>query len=308
MLSTMQTIAMMARPPVAGIGTRNAHHNHTLIEPLYAYRMRNHALDAAFYDVGAITTTTIERLHNVPFAEGGILVVHPGRNDRLSFHRSPAEFRRLDIARPRTIAVAGVGSSAVGTAAFAKNVAEAVDAPVAGVVSGYGMKDLLWEALGGWFWFRTLNQLRHSVDARAKPFVSHNGGASSWADGISPDTTTLADLFCSEEPLFDVIIGHSKGNLSIAEALYEAQDRAPAAAKALLHHAHIITVSAAIYMPDDSRRVTDIIGGADWFGRMNSHPDVTPDITVPGAWHHTNTEWPAHLNVTDAVRRALTNA
>lgn len=300
MLSTMQTMAMMARPPVA-----RAEHKRTFTEPLYAYRMRNHALDAAFYDVGALSPDTIDRLHTVPFSEGGILTVHPGRHDRLTFHPTPAEFRRMGIGRPRAIAVAGVGSSAVGTAAFAKNVAQALGAPVAGVVSGYGMKDVLWEALGGWFWFRSLNQLRRGAETNGKPFTG-NGHTFDWADRFSPDTTSLTALFSAEEPLFDVIVGHSKGNLSIAEALYQAEERAPTQAEALLRHAHIITISAAIYMPDDSRKVTDIIGALDWFGRMNSHPDVAPDIVVPNAWHHTNTELTAHLNVTEAIAKAVT--
>lgn len=300
MLSTIQTIAMMARPPVA-----RAEHQRTFVEPLYAYRMRNHALDAAFYDVGALSPDTIDRLHSVPFSEGGILIVHPGRHDRLSLHVSTSEFRRLGIGRPRAIAVAGVGSSAVGTAAFAKNVAEALGAPVAGVVSGYGMKDLLWEALGGWLWFRSLNQLRRGAEANGRPFATGNATMSDWADRISPDTTSLAALFSAEEPLFDVIVGHSKGNLSIAEALYRAQARAPTPAKTLLRHAHIMTVSAAIYMPDDARKVTDIIGALDWFGRMNSHPDVAPDIVVPNAWHHTNRELHAHLNVPEAIAKAV---
>jgi hypothetical protein len=166
------------------------------------------------------------------------------------------------------------------------------------------MKDLLWEALGGWFWFRSLNQLRHGAEVSGKPFAV-NGHTPDWANRISPDTTSLTALFSAEEPLFDVIVGHSKGNLSIAEALYQAQARAPAPARTLLRHAHIITVSAAIYMPDDSRHVTDIIGALDWFGRMNSHPDVTPDIVVPNAWHHTNTELHAHLNVTKAIAKAV---
>ena len=49
----------------------------------------------------------------------------------------------------RTLVVAGVGSSALGAAAFARNVADACGTPVAAVVSGYGLADLLTEALGG---------------------------------------------------------------------------------------------------------------------------------------------------------------
>jgi hypothetical protein len=108
-------------------------------------------------------------------------------------------------------------------------------------------------------------RLRHGADERGKPFAAADGRTLRWGDSLSPDTASLKSLFSAEEPLFDVIVGHSKGNLSIAEALHEAQSAAPASARALLRHAHIITVSAAIYMPDESRRVTDIIGAADWF-------------------------------------------
>ena len=37
------------------------------------------------------------------------------------------------------------------------------------------------------------------------------------------------------------------------------------------------------------KRIVDVIGGIDWFGTLNSRPDM--DVKAPYmAWHHTNTE------------------
>jgi hypothetical protein len=237
-------------------------------------------------------------------AEGGIIVLEPGADDGFRFHADADEFLSSS-ARPRTVVVAGVGSSAIGTAAFAKNVAEAVQAPVAGVVSGYGVHDVLWEALGGWFWFRRLNRIHHWWEQTAAQARADHLFAA--ASVLSPDTKTLTTLFTQPAPVFDLIVGHSKGNLSIAEALYAAQAETPAAADALIAHAHIVTISAAIYMPDGAR-VTDIIGERDWFGRMNSDPKIEPEITIPDAGHHTGRAFfPEHrLDVTAAVVKALT--
>ena len=276
---------------------------HEVVTPLTGYRVRNDALDRVFYDVDALAPETVELASDVPFAEGGIIVVEPGAADGFRFFASVEAFRASSDG-PRTLAVAGVGSSAVGTAAFAKNVAKAVEAPVAGVVSGYGVHDVLQEAMGGWFWFRRLNQIHHWWE-KVSPFRADEAFVA--ADMLSPDTKTLTTLFGEAAPAFDLIVGHSKGNLSIAEALYNAQALTPAPAGALLAHAHIVTISAAIYMPNAGRRVTDIIGADDWFGKMNSDPDVEIDIKVEGAWHHTGTTFfPEHrLDVTAAVTAAL---
>src|SRR5262245_26270320 len=51
------------------------------------------------------------------------------------------------------ITVTGVGSSALGSVAFAWNVSEALRQPIAAIVPGYGLADLIPQALGGWFGF-----------------------------------------------------------------------------------------------------------------------------------------------------------
>jgi hypothetical protein len=62
-----------------------------------------------------------------------------------------------------TVVVAGVGSSAVGTAALARGVADYLGTPVAGIVSGLGLADVVSEALGGWVVFGARNALREVV-------------------------------------------------------------------------------------------------------------------------------------------------
>jgi hypothetical protein len=275
---------------------------HAIADPLFGYRMRNDAFDCFYYDIDAIADGTVARAAEL--AEGGIIVVQPGPDDGFAFYADAEAFLK-STARPRTVAVAGVGSSAIGTAALAKNVAEAVQAPVAGVVTGYGAHDVLWEALGGWFWFRRLNRIHHWWDeTSAQVRADHLFAA---ANVLSPDTKTLTELFSQPVPAFDVIVGHSKGNLSIAEALYAAQAEAPTAAAALLAHAHIVTISAAIYMPKGAY-VTDAIGTRDLFGKMNSDPRVEAEIKVPDAGHHTGRAWfpESRLDVTAVVVEALT--
>ena len=223
----------------------------------------------------------------------------------------------------RALAIAGVGSSALGSAAFARNVAEAMKEPVAAVVSGYGLSDVMGEALGGFFWFGALNSLRHSFEGldRATEMSPVHVPASIEATGqglahssdvsgealirISRDTLTVASLLSDERLRFAVLTGHSKGNLVLSEALYHLVHLMPARADALAASVHIITVSAVIAMPRHFSRVTDIIGGWDWFGRFNSRLDIKPDYVVQNAWHHTNTELYAHLPVAKTLREVL---
>ena len=51
------------------------------------------------------------------------------------------------------VTVTGVGSSALGSVAFAWNVSETLHKPVTAIVPGYGLADLIPQALGGWFGF-----------------------------------------------------------------------------------------------------------------------------------------------------------
>ena len=74
----------------------------------------------------------------------------------------------------RTLAITGVGSSAYGAVAFAWNVSTALGEPVAAVVPGYGLADVVPQALGGWFGFGVYDALQRAT----QNFLA--GGARHW--------------------------------------------------------------------------------------------------------------------------------
>ena len=77
----------------------------------------------------------------------------------------------------RAIAVAGVGSSALGTAALARNFADALNTDVAGIVTGYGLSDVMTEAFGGWFAFGAADRIRYTMERILRAHaLNHVGG------------------------------------------------------------------------------------------------------------------------------------
>jgi hypothetical protein len=274
---------------------------------------RNAALDAVFYDVATISDEELPALAFWLAREGATILVPPSRGGRLKVFLSATEFLASGQ-EVGALTVAGVGSSALGAAAFGRNVADAIGRPVAAVVSGYGLADVFTEALGGYFLFGALNSLRHlfePLDAISKTFslteqaIEERDGVS-WARG-SRDTQTVIDLLRDAHFRPELVVGHSKGNLVISEALYTIEAIDDAQARALAGRTCIVTVSARIGMPAAFRDVLDIMGEYDWFGALNSRPDIPADIVVRGAWHSTNPEFPLGMGirVTDTLRRAL---
>src|SRR3984957_9234814 len=152
------------------------------VEPMLRLcRLSNTALDALFYDVGALTTklwaqhTVIDTgashetvssarppqlldLSAATNPSGSIIIVDAGLAPfvRQTF-RDMKQFidhaNGGDGERPRTLTITGVGSSAYGAVAFAWDVSTAIGEPVAAVVPGYGLADVVPQALGGWFGF-----------------------------------------------------------------------------------------------------------------------------------------------------------
>lgn len=161
------------------------------------FRARNVRFDRKFYDVGALTTAEQDALSRHPATEGSLLYVPPGSGAI----GQPTSIDALAACHPRATAlvVTGVGSSALGAAAFARNVADGLNQPVVAVVSGYGAADLMAEGAGGWFWFGTLNRMRHFL---RRPTLSPSVAASDVSIGLasltlswlSPDTQTVIAL------------------------------------------------------------------------------------------------------------------
>ncbi len=81
---------------------------------------------------------------------------------------------------------------------------------------------------------------------------------------------------------------HSKGNLVLSEALYAIEGEHPLLAEAVATRSRIVTISAKVGMPSLFKDVIDVVCAWDWFGALNSRPDISAEVVVPHAWHSTN--------------------
>ncbi len=273
---------------------------------LEALRQRNTTLDALFYDIKVITPEEAFYISDSLAAEGSIMIVPPSGDSSLTLCDTLEEFVLRGGPKVRALAVAGVGGSALGAAAFARNVADAIDAPVAVVVSSYGLADIVTEAFGGHFFFGHLRGLRPVFEAlddlagRPKFGVADKGG-NSQQSRTSLDTKTVRALLDDPRLSFDLLAAHSKGTLVLSAALHDLARTNPARTEALAAGTKIVTFGARIAMPPVFADVVDVIGAWDWFGEMNSRPFIAADRRISNAGHHTNTDLPGHLPVTDAL-------
>lgn len=270
----------------------------------------NTALDGLFYDIGVLSAAERDLLRRPGKVEGMVLEVGPSWEPSLRVWDALAQCEGLKP-RYRAITVAGVGSSALGAAALARNVADALRGSVLAVVSGHGLGDLASEAMGGFFLFGGVNAMRHGANSfdtamdmvRAfNPWLpmpkthSLDPGESFRLAEFSEDVKALVGLL-EHKVDCDWLVGHSKGNLVISEALYALRAKNAERFAEIAANISTVTFSARIAMPRQVETVIDVMGDLDNFGFLNSRPDLAVDINVPGAWHHTNTKLPFHVPV-----------
>ncbi|NLR96742.1 hypothetical protein HGP17_07830 [Rhizobium sp. P38BS-XIX] len=274
---------------------------------LEALRQRNLALDALFYDVKVIRPEEVFYISDSLAAEGAIMIVPPSGSAAIALCETVDEFVLRGGDKVRALAVAGIGGSALGAAAFARNVADAIDGPVAVVVSGYGIADVITETFGGLFFFGHLKGMRPLLqafdDLAGRPKVGAHRAKS--ASRTSLDTRTVQALLADTRLSFRLLTGHSKGNLVLAAALHDLCKQDEARIAQLAQHARIVTIGARIAMPPAFTDVMDIMGEWDWFGEINSRMFIDANRRMPNAGHHTNTDLNGHLPVTSALREIL---
>ena len=270
---------------------------------------RNTLADWIFYDVSNLTSPEFDMLVRETNLEGAILVVEPRGSDDsihvqkfddfMSFRREPGDLLQH-------FSIAGVGSSDVGAASLARTLANHLDAPVGAIVAGYGVSDLLAEAMGGWFFFGAANRFRSAMLSLRPPGPVASGmhdGAPADATGMPPvmmryqtDTQTLLRLLTEPERQIETLLGHSKGCLSIAFALNLLGELPDRSHSQRARDIDVITTGAVVAFPGNMGRVRQYLGAIDWFGAINSSLRL-PFIAVPHAWHHVNSEIQMHMNV-----------
>jgi hypothetical protein len=133
-----------------------------------------------------------------------------------------------------TLTVTGVGSSAFGSVAFAWNVSKALGEPVAAIVPGYGLADIVPQALGGWFGFEMFDRLQSTTQemlANFSPSLAMMGKelalstpgrqmSATGAPGLPPWCAASDDVHAILQAVRGIsrVVGHSKGALAIENA------------------------------------------------------------------------------------------
>ena len=288
-------------------------------------RAWNSILDEVFYDVESLSRPEQVMLLSQTSVEGSVLIVYPGGADRKIRIVTPLVFVREQSEDANdavdTVVVAGVGSSAMGRAALAREVADFLHRPVAGIVSGLGMADVLTEALGGWFIFGATNALRdilartfdawdlkdHVRDPEThRDLVEHFLTVGIDEDRFiygSPDSTALLYLLSKLGDRIKLLVGHSKGNYSIENALEGWLSASEKTSSSIPFDLCVVTLGAVIRFPEEFTNVHQFIGQEDFFGMLNSRPLLDCTL-VAGAWHTLNTLIPGHLPVNEALSSA----
>jgi hypothetical protein len=275
-------------------------------------RTFNSTLDVAFYDVPTMVAelrahgAAAINLDALANPEGALLVVDAARAPFIRRFEDLKSFRdgMADAGgAPKIVSITGVGSSALGSAAMAWDLAKALGAPVLAVVPGYGVADALLQGLGGWFGFGLHDALQTKSrlqDALAVMTPELAGVGRNLVASL-PDTPRIhgAPVFRTGSGSSDVlhalmgeieiacVVGHSKGALAIANALRSL----PASRTQGLR---IVTLGCPISEELAGATYHQYLGLFDALGAANSW-GATPDHWTPTD-HSTNTSLPLSMD------------
>jgi hypothetical protein len=259
--------------------------------------------------------------------EGAILVVDAHHAPFVQKYDNAAKFLESNLKFPspanaqqvlaasqdiHVITVTGVGSSALGSAAFAWNVSEALREPVAAIIPGYGLADLMPQALGGWFGFGAQDLMRRFLQhalLNAAPEVAlignrhasptNSGHSPMIGDAVfrggSPESDILHEIL-TKTPKIRRLYGHSKGCLCIQNAIRDLPEER-------YRDLHVTTFGCTIQEEKIASGVdyNQILGRIDGLGQLNSWGNW-PDEWIQ-SWHSTNSLLPQTMAIADLVKK-----
>ena len=322
---------------------------HWLIVPLLrCFRHGNTALDTLYYDVGVLWLRLFTRGYTLTSAnadlpsiafnnlaamqaaarminlsalanpEGAILTIDAHRAPFIQRYDDVEEFLGSgpafsadngDTTPIKIVSVTGVGSSALGSAAFAWNLSEALRQPVAAIVPGYGLADLIPQALGGWFGFGLHDAMRRAVQlmlAHTAPEAARIGRhlwrsiprvAATDADTFltgSPESDVLHHILL-EAPQIERLCGHSKGALAIENAVRSLPETR-------YRNLHVTTFGCVVQEETDAD-YDQIMGEIDSLGQLNSWGNWPEQWIF--SWHSTNTMLPLTMAVARLAKQEV---
>lgn len=246
---------------------------------------RNMFFDQVFYDTSRLKQQEMLNLLGRTFAfeEGAMLVVHPSEADQETEYFSLSADLVKAYPDISAVAIPGVGSSPIGAAAIARQVADTINKPVVGIIAGYGAADIMSEALGGWFDFGMKNRAQAAVDFwrsvipapkedEAQLKARYDVPSTTYLID-EPESNTLLNLMLRLGGQLDLVVGHSKGALNImnaASAFVRETNLKPE------HYSHIqfVTFGCGITLPHEVSHLTQFCGTWDVLGLMNTPSTV----------------------------------
>lgn len=191
------------------------------------WRWHHIAADLSFYDAIEVSPAEWLQVYRIdkPMPEASVIVVRPSTETgefEVYDVRSYLEESLKDI---EVLAVPGCGSSRVGTIALGRTVANALNKPVASLISSYGMRDLLGEAMSGAMIFFPVNWILQATDNAFHQVLGHTPLPYLGLDVFDftyavGEAAALHSLLLHHPGRFKTIVGHSKGNFAIAAALH----------------------------------------------------------------------------------------
>jgi hypothetical protein len=174
---------------------------------------------------------------------------------------------------------------------------------VAAIVPGYGVADLIPQALGGWFGFGVHDFMRRALQQflleMAPPGIAEIGrhlsstvlGEEAFRTG-TPESDILHQILLGA-PQIKRLYGHSKGALCIQNAIR----MLPPGRYDDLH----VTTFGCVVQEETAADYNQIIGDIDGLGQLNSWGNW-PEQWIK-SWHSTNSMLPLTMPVADLVKR-----
>ena len=263
-----------------------------------------HALDADMAVAGKKLPSRIIEFDALCDPEGSLLLIDAKRAPYVHKYTDVEAYLTSPHPETRTVAVAtitGVGSSALGSAALGWNISKALAKPVLAIVPGYGVADILQQALGGWLGFGLheylgTKSLAQTALANVAPATATIGrelvaslpnaktlhGAPVFRHG-SGSSDVLHTLMRDRPNPFTLLVGHSKGALQIGNALRSLEpDRT--------RGVRVVTLGCPIAKDAPGVVYHQFLGLFDALGQLNMWGHL-PDHWPP-TWHTTNPSMP----------------
>mgnify|MGYP006935975722 CR=1 FL=1 len=216
--------------------------------------------DSTYYNTGCLTAYETNTLVALSLLKGDVVVMTPDDND---FYVGEEAEQMIIDGDVNIISIVGVGSSVIGTAAFAKHIAIIKDEPVAGIVVGYGDGTIYTEGTQGYYIGRSSNI--------AGVYYTE------------PASQKLVDLYeAGARPT--LLVGHSKGNMDLANALFKMYNEGH---QSWYSGVAVKTFGCGVYVPSGVGSFNQYIGTYDSLGYYNT-VNWSNMTYVFGRYHTTN--------------------